>query len=235
VNEIVACWTPFNSFLFPFKGWKPGQPHPVLQRQWIRDRFNLWRKYTYQSIAGQDNGRFVYMVCCNILSKHLTDDIFKDVLSADSRVKLIYHGCKEYHRVTTVLRDQYDRVYAVRIDSDDMYSKDTFSYILKGFPEDQTHGFFLKGYGYSPQAEKLYHYDCCKSGPFYAVKYEKGMYRFDPIDHTYVRRMGACVLEDGHFIVSIHGKNHSSSIKPPYFSAEEIGIGEKRKILRRFM
>lgn len=233
MNDMVICWTPFNSFIFPFKGWIPGRPHPALQREWIEARYKVWRDFTYQSIKNQTEKKFVYLICCNLLSKSITDQVFDPVIKTDPRVVLFYHGTPEYLKTVKTIREQYETTYATRIDSDDAYGSDTFEYILREFPEDQQYGFFLKGFGYRPATRQLWRYNCCKSGPFYVVKYPKGMYRYDPIDHNYIKIAGATVLEEGHFIVNAHEANHSTTARPPYFESE-LPRWERDTVLRRF-
>jgi hypothetical protein len=233
MNDLVVCWTPFNFFLFPFKDWKTQEVHPVLKEGWINDRYMIWRKFTYPSIAVQ-NGKFVYYLMCNIQTKHITDNIFSQVMKEDSRVKLLYFGTKNYNDTMKLLRENYDTTYAVRIDSDDMYSRDTFEYILNEFPVSEQYGYFQRGYGYCYYNGKMWKYDCCGSGPFYVQKYVKGMYRFDPVEHTYIKSFGAVVLEDGHFVVNVHEMNHSTIVRPPRFSEELHGMN-KLKTIKRFL
>jgi len=231
MSNIVAIWSPFNNVIKPFTDWKPGTPHPALSHSWIKKRFDIWYEYTYKSISNQTDKRYIYLIACNLLSKHITDEIFLDVVKNDKRVKLFYHGTCEFRDTVKNLRENYDNVYAARIDSDDLYSIDVVSYILNEFPKGATCGYFLKGYGYQHIFKRLWNYDCCKSGPFYVVKYPRGLYRFDVIEHPYIKKMGGIVLKDGMFIVSIHENNYSSSIKKPYFVDE---IKQKDDILKRF-
>jgi hypothetical protein len=233
MNDLVVCWTLFNYFLFPFKGWKSPEVHPVLTAEWISGRYDIWKRYTYPSIAIQ-SGKFVYYMMCNIQAKHITDSVFSQITKEDPRVKLLYFGTKNYNDTMKLLRENYDATYAIRVDSDDMYSYNTFEYLLTEFPKSEQYGYFQRGYGYCPYNGKLWHYDCLGSGPFYVQKYAKGMYRFDPVEHTYIRSLGAAILEDGHFIVSVHEMNHSTIVKPPRFGDELHGL-RKVNTLKRFL
>lgn len=233
MNNIIVCWTPFNAIIKPFAGWVPGTQHPVLTEKWIKDRFDIWYKNTYRSICGQTNKRFIYLISCNLLSKNITDEVFKRVVKRDKRVILFYHGTYRFNSLIKFIRKKYDAVFAVRVDSDDMYSSDVFDYLLNSFPVGSNCGYFLKGYGFKKDTNQLFEYDCCKSGPFYVVKYPKGLYRFDAIEHPYIKLMGATILKENSFIVNIHEKNYSSAIRKPYFGNEIVGV-QKEKILKRF-
>lgn len=233
MNDLVVAWTPFNYFLFPFKRWNGKSTHPVLSKLWIRDRFEIWKKFTYQSIAAQ-SGEFIYFVACHILAKDITDAVFNEVTRKDKRVNLLYFGTREYNEIMRDIRNCYGNTFAIRVDSDDMYSDDTFQYIREQFPEGEHYGYFKEGYGHCSKTSGLWKYDCCGSGPFYVVKYPPQMYRFDPIEHTYIKNAGAVILEPGHFVVNIHDNNHSTAILPPHF-CEEIKYTEKDRVLSRFI
>lgn len=233
MKRIIICWTPFNNFIFPFRGWSPGcGTHPALTADWIEKRYEIWKKFTYQSIASQEV-KFAYYIFCNYLAKNITDEVFADVLSQDKRLRIIYFGDRSYLNAAKVVRNNYDEAFAIRIDSDDMYSRGTFKYIYDRFPAGYQYGFFQRGYGYEYETNTLWKYDCQGSGPFYCVRYPRGTYRFDPIEHPIVKKQHAINLEARHFVVNVHNVNHSTQSKSHRF----VGLVDgKRKIecLNRF-
>lgn len=231
-SDFIICWTPFNYFLFPFKGWDETSVHPVLTKVWIRNRYEIWKRFTYRSIAEQGTD-FTYFIMCNILAKRFTDAVFRETTMRDRRVKLLYFGTHEYNCIMRQMREREGCSYSIRVDSDDMYSKGTFDYILNRFPEGYHCGYFKEGYGYSQKLCRMWNYDCCGSGPFYVQKYQPGMYRFDPVEHTYIKKMGAAILEPGHFTVNVHDENHSTACNSRWFG-EEVHDPKKSEIMRQF-
>lgn len=225
MRNIIVCWTAFNSFSLY-------KDHRELSEQWIKKRYLLWAKYTYPSIAQQTFSRFVYLIICNKKSKAIVDNVFKPITSKDNRVMVVYRD-EETKTLIENINRKYRVVYSVRIDSDDMYSKDTFSYILKYFPFNHRYAYFRKGYSYDIKQKKLWVYDCIGSGPFFVERCVNN-YDIRMVRHHLIKKRGGLEFGKMNFMVTINNSNSSSRINKKNFKSEITGE-LKTRILKRFL
>jgi len=86
------------------------RPHVFLTDKWVRDRFDKFMKYTYQSLKNQTFKHFKILMLCGDRKKKLTDSLPwpDDCVICRDRGKSIYESIES------------DYVAIFRIDSDDM-------------------------------------------------------------------------------------------------------------------
>ena len=224
MRSIVICWTAFNSFSLY-------KDHRELSEQWIKKRYAIWKKYTLKSILGQTTKGFMYFVVCNKKAKAITDKVFLPVTSEHKNVVLVYRDEKTRELVSAINK-KYGSVYAVRVDSDDMYSNETFGYILKNFPAGRRYAYFRIGYGYDTKTGRVWHYDSIGSSPFFVERF-CGNYNVIMTPHHKIKRLGGVEFGSNNFMVTVNGTNSSTRLNKKYFKKEITGL-QKIAAMRRF-
>lgn len=224
MNTLIMVWTAFNSFSLY-------KDHRELTEQWIKDRYKIWKKYTLPSILHQKE-RYVYLIVCNKKSKQIIDSVFGETTKKYKQIRIVYRD-EETENLICALNKKYGVIYSVRIDSDDMYSRGAFKYILTKFPVGKRYAYFRKGYGYNVRTGRLYNYDCIGSGPFFVEKF-LGDYSIKMTHHNTIKRLGGIDIGGLNFMVCVHAKNSSTRSGTKFFG-KEIPGKNKNEIMARFM
>lgn len=247
----LVFFSSFNRTLFPQVHKDKSRPHPCLHRDWIEKRFEIWNRYTRMSIANQAVEDHIYVVCCYPDARQITDEVFADVIKADTRLRLSYSWSDQGKQVMREIARGCDEIMLVRVDSDDMYHPKASKGLMDA-PRREWY-YWRKGYAYVYQPGKrdggkqedgkMYRYDTQGVGPFFAHRMLPADFlRLDAIrqrNHKSIRKHNPAVLPRGMFLVGITNQNTSTRIKSKTVKGkmynpqkqqvlEEYGIREER-------
>jgi hypothetical protein len=209
--------------------WSWFDVHPWLTERrteaWIEYRFRHWLAFTLPSILAQEEGDFSYWLVCDPEGRALTEPLRAAI--RDARVELVYADeCPaRFSRLPGA-----ERHLLARIDSDDMYHPSVAGKLLQTRARTE----FLQfndGYACDLRSGTMRAWKS-RSSPFYCHVYGDELRRlsvWEEPEHTSVRPR-ATVLGDGHFLVTVHDRNTSSSLR----GAAPVGDALRRRVLAAF-
>jgi glycosyltransferase involved in cell wall biosynthesis/predicted O-methyltransferase YrrM len=175
---------------------------------WVDDRFRHWLTFTLPSILGQERADFRYWLVCDPAARTLTEPL-RDCIR-DRRVELVYADeCAE--RLRRLPRS--DRYLVSRIDSDDLYHPKVGTDLTR-HPTTSEFLQFNRGLAGDVDTGEVRRWES-RSSPFYTHVYGPELRDLDTWrepDHTTVRSQ-ATILDPDRFLVALHARNTSSSIR----------------------
>lgn len=198
-------------FNISFNDW--GSDPKILSQTWINYRIAIFMKFTLQSLKKQTNPDFTAFIKYN-------DRTEKKIMSALSRYEQLPDHIRfvknsEYDRHILKNLEQYDYLYIVRIDSDDLYHKSFIQQIHDHKPNGKAVALIVQqGYLYDSIRNRMAAVRRI-SPPFYTfiyktVDYIKGE-RYKPKGgHLAVIRYPHEIIKNRNFMFVIHGNNDSS-------------------------
>ena len=135
----------------------------ILDEDYLNERFNIFEKYTLQSIKRQTNQNFIWL----ILFHKNTPDIFKkriQKLKEEFGFIDLYFGDEQNFNFSEYCNSQQENIeyfITTRIDNDDMLSYDYIARI-QGYVNNNLHECILsfeKGMKFDLSSQKKYKYD----------------------------------------------------------------------------
>jgi len=221
--KIIIC-TGFNNGNRPQYGQEFGIDRP-LKKEWIEYRYEIWKKYTYQSILRQTDQNWIWIMKFHPQTKDIVESIFQNL---DDRVILNFDEEKQKE-----ILSRYDDVLIVRLDSDDMYRGDAIEQ-YRFAVENSDHNFFLcmKGYMFETNG-KLAKYDPIHSTPFHARRVNGKTHKYANIglQHRRIKDHNPYIMPENLFMVTIHNHNTSSRMQ---IATGDIKKGRWEYILTKF-
>lgn len=182
-----------------------------LTKKWIENRLDIFEKYTLQSLINQTNQKFdVYLSC-----ESVTIPIINECLSRRTSlpVNIHFNTISNIHKEIIQDMGNYDYLYHIRLDSDNLYHKDFIQKLYDYKPKDDTQVIISQyGYVYDIRDGSLapyYQY----SPPFYAYIYKKqdflnGFRYRTPLGHTKIPNYWKYEFVEGYnYMVTLHGNN----------------------------
>ena len=163
--------------------------------KWLQYRLKIFRDYTLKSLINQTDSDFrVAMVCCEESRDVLrNEEIALRRVSPDFMlVKDFYFSVKELYEDS--LEDDWEYIYLLKIDSDDMYHKDAIAKCKSSLiKEDRPRLIWFKhGYDYDIRNNKMWYMDFAPS--FYGVVIPRNLYNIETLtqycfcDQTTIRK-----------------------------------------------
>ena len=214
--------------------------HKTLTEEWISYRFDIWYKYTWQSILNQSYWKWIYCVCCDPDAKSITDRYFDTI--NDERLFVMYSGTAQAKNKMKIIARKKDEIINVRLDSDDMYHPHALEELSYAINDDRFNWWqWRNGYGYQydvPNAVLKIYKPGHGSGPFFAHRNTKKDWiakgRVRECQHQTVKKYKPQRLSDGRVLVGIHGRgNTGTGFGNNCFKSKVVGE-EKLKVLREF-
>lgn len=229
----IVIFTGFNRAHFKHVEGVP----TCLTESWIKSRYDLWYKWTWQSIRRQKYTDWIYCMCCDVASKEITDKYFGQI--RDKRFRLCYSETDQERMIMRNIAKNEDYIVNVRIDSDDMYHpKAILELSIKCRNSNKEWYQWQTGYGLRYSDLKMKQYiPGHKSGPFFAHKYpvkkwiEKGIIK--ECQHGKVKDFKPLIMPKDRIIVGIGEDNTSTGIRSSCFKKPIEGI-TKKNILRHW-
>ena len=199
----IIIITGFNNGNRPHLGEEKGIQRP-LSKEWIQYRYNIWKKFTLQSMLNQTYKDWIWVIKCHSKSKNITKGLF---YQHDRRINES-HSEKNQKRTIS----EFDDVLLIQLASDDMYRKDAIEEFHKAALIQQRE-FYLCNTGYILDLSNLNlaKYDK-NSPPFYARLVngkEHGMLRIG-MKHRRVKKENPYIMPGNMYMVGIHEQNTSS-------------------------
>ena len=216
-GSLLLFWSRFNL---------RGAGQPPAGEDWVEDRFRHWLTFTLPSILGQDEEDLRYWLLCDRAASERTEPL--RACLRDERVRLIYPD-----QCPGLLRrlPRRGRYLLARIDSDDLYHPSVASTLLRQ-PASTEFFQFNQGYACDVDSGEVRRWNS-RSSPFYTHVYGEELRArtaWAEPNHTSVRAR-ATVLEPERFMVALHGRNTSSSIR---LGGERLAPRPALTVLRSF-
>lgn len=242
-NKIMIIDIPFNiadnPFWPGFKNLYPQAKNTSQTKEWIDYRIDIFNRYTLGSLKNQTNQNFKCVVRYSKESEELVLDALSRYEKLPSNIIFTIDG----DNVIKDLIKDYEYIYHIRIDSDNMYEKNFIDALYKIPYYDGLKCILCqKGYIYE-EANKRLASMIHGSPSFYALIYSvdsflSGVrYNTDP-DHWGAIKLEHKIIEEYSYMVIVHGKNVSNEFnailnyKP--LRAKTVEEEEKEAILKHF-
>jgi hypothetical protein len=177
-------------------------------KEWIDYRIDIFMQYTYMSLKAQIDQSFVCLMRYNEPTKALIDDALARYPQLPDNIIFTY----EADKIIEEVMQNYDYLYHVRIDSDNMYHFDFIQQVNK-FPYEEGLECLLckDGYIYDVSTDRLgqiYH----ESPSLYVYIYDKETYRdhfksrlFE--NHFKAVQLKHKVMYGKNYMIIVHKKN----------------------------
>lgn len=175
--------------------------------QWVVHRMKIFMTYTTQSFKNQTNQHFYYFINYDEKAK---DIILKELAKYPPLPSNIIFTDHYYVEINKII-PYYQKLYFVRIDSDDMYQKEFIEKLMKFHPKKETEALIAqKGYIYDTSNNALAHW-FYTSPPFYTLIYDTKKFasgfRYDIHGHSSVIKLKHEIIDGDNFVVIVHGQN----------------------------
>ncbi len=185
-------------------------------KDWLKYRIEIFKKYTLQSLLNQTNRNFVLWI-------RYCWDFYKEVQELNEYLKTTGIKCfftyfdtvndKMIDEMNEYVKD-VDLVLETRIDSDDMYHCSVVDEIQTQILKEKQIFTFLHGYIYQESTKQLWYYN--DAIPFYTCVYPSEVYidkikkkEYYPFLPDVYRFPGLQILSKNKFVVLVHDKNDS--------------------------
>lgn len=183
--------------------WKPGQRSRV-PPEWVKHRLDFFHKYTLQSMLNQTEQDFDIWAFCGQCYKSVTSDY-----NWHPRVKVIYNMYDFFRDY--LAKSEEDYLVIGRIDSDDMYHKNTLKVIKENLVKNEnkvTRLVFCRMYSWNRINNVISSY-YQSHPPCFVHVFPKKLYK----DFDYFKKV--------HFTKHV-GASHGATILPKYHYCEII-------------
>lgn len=195
---------------------------------WTRNRFDLWQRTALASIQAQTVTDWKYVLICSTAQQQLTRSFRSRI--TDKRVTLVHGGEERRWRARLSPAALY---VAARLDSDDLYHPNAGVLLLRHARKKGQSLQFNQGYAWDEAEAKLYSWTQ-SSSPFYAQVTRGADYRRAPKverpHHTAAAFRRATKLAPGHFVVTLHDANTSTSLRSGPLGPEITGSVRDRVV-----
>ena len=208
-------------------------------KEWIEYRIEIFNKYTLRSLKNQTNQNFK----CIMRYTRETEELVFNALSKYDKLPDNVIFTPDGDETIYSLIQGYDYMYHIRIDSDNMFSKDYIDILYKTpYYEELECILCQKGYMYEIEGDRLASMEH-GSPSFYALVYTVDDFYFGFRHNTEPDHWGAASLTheaiDTHcYLVVVHEKNVSNSFNMvldyTHIKTVEVFGEEKEKILKSF-
>lgn len=212
-----------------------------LTKEWIEYRLRISMKYTIDSLKKQTNQDFIAIF--RFVAE--TEDIIKEALSKyeslPANIRFIKHTETEDFINQEITNGDYDYLFLVRLDSDDLYHKDYIEKLHRYQPKEGTQ--FLinqKGFIYDDETKRLAHWEQA-SPPFFVWVYPvqdylAGIRYYTPGGHVSVIQFPHEVLDENNFMVVHHNQNTVTKFdESPFLTGHIKDQNVISKIMNEFM
>ncbi|MCU6710422.1 putative rhamnosyl transferase [Paenibacillus sp. J5C_2022] len=207
----------------------------IYQKSWIDYRMAISMKYTIPCLKGQTMSDFTVYFYYKDETEPLIREALSDYEPLPPHIQFVPYSTRQ--ELQNEAARGADKLYIVRLDSDNMLRKDFFQRVRSAKLEYDTKAIITQhGYLYDSNKHRMaivsYH-----SPSFYTLVYRSADYlsgvrhalkkHHDAIKHKHV------LLQDRNFVVVVHGTNVLNRFKVNRAS-ELIGQSEIQEILERF-
>lgn len=202
MRKMMVIWILFNTVNYTTDR---------LTQEWLEYRLDIFEKYTLKSLKNQSNQDFRVYLCC----EESTMPMIRAYLDKKPPLPNNIQFDTIVHNEMDIKKDimQYDFLYHIRLDSDNLYHQDFIQKLYDYVPKEETQVIISQnGYVYDTRDDSLAPY-FQKSPPFYAFIYKvqdyiDGFRYRTPLGHSRIINLWKYEFMEGYnYIVSLHGKN----------------------------
>lgn len=229
----IIFWSWLNVHAFTSK---------VRTQAWTDQRIALWKRTALPSIRAQGMGTWRYVLFCNPALRHLTKKLEVE-FEKDPQVFIVYaewsrasaamvgEGQAEFRKILP----EAGRYVLARLDSDDRYHPGAAAQLAAASKHGPKRPWlqFNRGYAHRLGTRRVYEW-MQRSSPFYARVYgpdfrESSVGWAAPSHNTLKGKARA--LPRGYFVVTLHGRNTSTSLRNV---GKPLDINTAGRVIRRF-
>lgn len=220
MNKKIIIQIPFNVFGFNIKN--------EMDKKWMRYRLQIFRKYNMESLKNQTSQYFTALLRC----RDITIPYIKKEIAGKLPENILIVGVNEYHQKMQELIKDYNYLYLIRMDSDDMYEKNFIDMLHNYNPREETEVLInQKCYMYDINRKRLVSY-FWRSPPAYTLIYKTIKYNNGERYHLKNGHGGAILLKHEilpgrNFMSTLHSKNNSPRVVMKYI---KTGIEIKKGV-----
>ncbi len=184
--------------------------------RWIKYRIDIFFKFTLNSLINQTNQDFTVYVKYMDETERIIKRLLRHRPALPGNILFVKEKEAEAHLLKNL--HEYDDLYIVRIDSDDLYHKSFIQQLHDYIPNKKTNALInQKGYLYDSIHHRMASIDR-PSPPFYTLVYKAKKYirgKRHPLlaGHGDVINLRHEIIQPRNYVVVIHGKNKSSKFK----------------------
>jgi Protein of unknown function (DUF3118). len=191
-----------------------------LTKEWIDTRIDIFMNYTLRSLKAQSNQEFTAYIFYDARTEGLVQDSISKYEKLPSNVEFINNDLR-YTKLKKEMKD-FEYVYLVRIDCDDMYHMSYIQQLFDFKPKPQTKVIInQKGYLYDSVKKRLTNY-YNQSPPFYTLIYKTKEYidglRYKlPGGHPGAIDLPHEIIDKRNFIFHAHSANSTDSTTDKFY------------------
>lgn len=227
MGKKIIIYAPFNNWTF-FEN--------RLSYQWIKERMDIFDRYTLRSMKNQSNQEFEAHFLIDPKSEQTVKQVLSERESLPSNVFFLSNKESEERTANEVRK--YPLFYWVRLDSDNMFEKNYIKRLYDYNPKPETKALISReGYMYSEALDMLIFYKH-HSPPFFTLIYDSKEYldgkRYEHKSHCEIdQKFNYEILDGYNFLISSHGNN--VQIKDQmFFNDKTRQVPNQEEVLRYF-
>ena len=205
-----------------------------LTKEWIENRINIFMNYTLKSLKAQTNQNFFALLLYDNRSEILIKNELEKYEELPKNVKFVTKD--EFNKIVAERIKNYDLLYMVRLDCDDMYHKTFIQQLFDINPPQGTQAIInQRGYIYDSVRNLIAEFPC-KSPNYYALIYNVKSYlngeRYKlPGGHDYVINLPHQIIRKYNYIRHAHSNNNVTRLEK-YGITEEDCIKDEKQIMK---
>ena len=205
-----------------------------LTKEWIENRINIFMNYTLKSLKAQTNQNFFALLLYDNRSEILIKNELEKYEELPKNVKFVTKD--EFNKIVAERIKNYDLLYMVRLDCDDMYHKTFIQQLFDLDPLEGTQAIInQRGYIYDSVRNLIAEFPC-KSPNYYTLIYNVKSYlngeRYKlPGGHDYVINLPHQIIRKYNYIRHAHSNNNVTRLEK-YGITEEDCIKDEKQIMK---
>lgn len=226
-NRKIVVFSSFNYYSFY---------EASFSEEWIKYRMNIFMEYTRKSLESQTYQEFIAIFRYHPKSHAIITKVLSEYPKLPNNIIFSYIGIE---KLTNDFINDEDKVFYVRIDSDDMYIPDYFERLMNYKHKEDTEVIISQhGYIHDHLNKRLATY-FHESPPFLTYIYNGKEFKNGKRYTHGNGHVGAINLKheliDGYnYIITIHGNNSSSIFENPKYKLKELYNDEYKKVINTF-
>lgn len=207
---------------------------------WIENRMKIFMNYTLKSLKAQTNKNFLAFIQYDPKSKDIIETEIKKYENLPANVKFVTP--EEFKKIVAEKIKNYDLLYMIRLDCDDMYHKTFIQQLYDINPSKQTKVIINQnGYIYDSVQNRIAKF-FYTSPNYYTLIYDVDKYlggeRYElPGGHNYVINLPHEIIPKRNYIRHAHTHNDVTCFERYNIKDKDIIKNEKmiNEILKDFM
>ncbi|WML35815.1 glycosyltransferase [Clostridium sp. OS1-26] len=198
----------------------PSKSKIALTKKWIDTRMDIFMNYTLHSFKAQTNQDFTSYLLYNKTTEDLVQNSISRYKKLPENVKFVSSNLYSV-KLKEEIKD-FEYVYLVRIDCDDMYHISYVQQLADFEPKSETKAIInQKGYLYDSVGKRLADY-FSKSPPFYTLIYKSKEYinglRYTlPGGHPGAIQLPHEIIDKRNFVYHVHSTNTPNNTTDKFY------------------